>query len=219
MPNDSSSYEIPQEVRETLFGMLSHDVILSLERKDQNDNQATRRDLIRTMFAAIEGYSQEYRNHVRSIVDDIEPLDPVTSLALSEKSYFISETGNVEIQLRYTPLPTMIRLVTKLASQICPQLQVDFSGSDWQNFRQATTIRNRITHPKKISDLTIADADIVVVQSAFFWLLSVITEAMAATNEAANQHLKIMTEFGNRLSAGDKDALKLYEAARLELDK
>jgi hypothetical protein len=216
--NEDPGQEIRDEVRETFFGLLSQDVILSLERKRQNDNQASRRDLVRTMFAAIEGYAQEYRDHVRSIADDIEPIDPVMSLALSEKTYFISENGHVDVQIRYTPLPSMIRLVTRLASEICPQLKVDFSGSDWRNFRQAATIRNRITHPKSKSDLTISDDDIDVVQMAFFWLLTVITETMAATNEAASRHLAVLTEFGDRLLAGDNQALALYEAARLELD-
>lgn len=217
--NDGTSQEVREEVRKTFFGLLSHDVILSLERKQQNDDQASRRDLVRTMFAAIEGYAQEYRDHVRSISNDIEQIDPVLSLALSEKNYFISENGTVDVQIRYTPLPSMIRLVTRMASQICPDLKVDFSGSDWQNFRHAATIRNRITHPKNISDLTILDDDIATVQTAFFWVLAVITETMAATNEAASRHLAVMTEFGNKLLAGDKHALGLYEAARLELDQ
>jgi hypothetical protein len=211
--------EIPENIRETFLGMLLHDVILSLERMEQDDCQATRRDLIRTTFAAIEGVAQVYRDHVRSIADNLDLVDQMTAMALSEIGYFVSETGKLERQIRFIPLPSMIRLITRLAKQVCPQVKVDFSGADWQNFRLAIAIRNRITHPKTRTDLTVPTTDVKVVQGAFFWLLEVVSNVMSATNTEASRYLALLTEFGEKLISGDENAKALYEAVKRELDE
>ena len=90
--------ENPDSVRETFFGILTQDVILSMERQERSDTQATRRDFIRTMFAAIEGYVWKYREHVRSVISDIGTIPALTELALSETSYTVTENGKVEAQ-------------------------------------------------------------------------------------------------------------------------
>ncbi len=216
--HDNASSEIAKEVRETFLGMLSYDVILSLQRMEQEDSQAARRDVIRTIFAAVEGYCEEYRDHVRSVAEDIEPFDDITKLALSETYYFVTEAGVVEQQRRFVPITSSIRLVTRLAKQISPEIEVDFSGSDWHRFRKAIAIRNRITHPKRPTDLSISDDDIKDVESAFFWLLDVISHVMAAMNEQAGRYLQFMRDFGNKLIAGDETALAPYEMAKRKLD-
>lgn len=65
---------VQRAFREEFLGILMHDVLLAIQRRNLDDTQATRRDLIRTMFAAIEGASWEYREHVRSVATDLESL-------------------------------------------------------------------------------------------------------------------------------------------------
>ena len=49
--------------------------------------------------------------------------------------------------------------------------ELDVSGSEWQSFRRAIKIRDRITHPKSVSDLNISDEDYNDVSAGFGWVL------------------------------------------------
>ena len=205
--------ENPDAVCETFFGILTQDVILSMERQERNDTQATRRDLIRTMFAAIEGYVWKYREHVRSVISDIGTIPALTELALSETSYTVTENGKLEAQTRFITLTAMIRLVSRLAEEHCPGLQVDFSQAGWSHLQQAIKIRNRITHPKSTSDLTITPQDIATTNAGFFWLLESITSVMESTKIALEQYVTDIKLLGEKLISGDPQAIAEYKAA------
>ena len=201
-----------EDVRESFFGMLSQDVVLSLARRESDDSQASRRDLIRTMFAAIEGYVWQYRGHVRSIVNDIEPLSPLLELALSETSYAVTEGGKVETQIRFISLTSMIRLVTRIAEKHCAGLKVDFSQAGWSHLQQAIKMRNRITHPKSKVVLEITPTDIDISLAGFLWLCELIVTVMESTNSVAAQYLTEFREVAEALTRSDPTAVATYKA-------
>jgi hypothetical protein len=206
--NDSHS-----AFRDTFFGILSHDVVICWERIEVADTQATRRDLIRTMFAAIEGYVWEYRAFVKSIVNDIGTVSPIMELALTETSYSVNDQGRLEEHIRPIPVTSMIRLVTKLAEEHCPELKIDFSTTGWSNLKQTIKIRNRITHPKSASDLEVTPEDIAISQAGFFWLLALIADVMEATKNASANHLAALRSVFEKLISGDPQTLADYQAA------
>lgn len=211
--NDSHS-----AFRDTFFGILSHDVVICWERIEVADTQATRRDLIRTMFAAIEGYVWEYRAFVKSIVNDIGTIPPILELALNETSYSVNEQGKLEEHIRFMPLTSMIRLVTKLAEEHCPELKTDFSNAGWSNLKQTIKIRNRITHPKNMSDLEITKEDIALSQAGFFWILELIGKVMEASGAVLAQYMIDLRLLGEQLSNGDPKALADYQIAHAALN-
>ena len=210
--------ESPDAVRETFFGILTQDVILSMDRQERSDTQATRRDLIRTMFAAIEGYVWEYREHVRSVISDIGTIPTLTELALSEMSYAVTENGKVVPQTRFITLTSMIKLISRLAQEQCPELQVDFTQTGWSDLQQAIKIRNRITHPKSRSDLKISLQDIAISQAGFFWILHFITTVMESTTAVLLQYSIDLRLLVDELKSGDPKALAEYKAALNLLD-
>ncbi len=214
----NAKLENPDSVRETFFGILTQDVILSMERHERSDTQATRRDLIRTMFAAIEGYVWRYREHVQSVISDIGTIPTLTELALSETSYSVTENGKVEAQSRFITLTAMIRLVSRLAEEHCPGLQVDFTQAGWSHLQQAIKIRNRITHPKSKSDLEVTSQDIAITNAGFFWLLKSITAVMEFTKTALEQYVTDLKLLGEKLVSGDPKAMAEYQAALRTLD-
>ena len=202
-----------QVFRENFLVILMHDVLLALERRDLEDVQATRRDLIRTMFAAIEGASWEYRDHVRSVATDLDMLPPLVEMALSETTYRVAENGEIDEQVRYISMPAMIRLTTRLAESICPGFELDFKNDGWASFKTSIKIRNRITHPKSISDLEITDAEITVCQSAYFWIINLLLYFTELTLLESSRRTKLLKQFVDKLITGDKVALAEYQAA------
>ncbi len=204
--------EVERTFREDFLGILMHDVLLSIQRRDSDDTQATRRDLIRTMFAAIEGASWEYREHVRSIATDLDALSPLVEMALSEKTYRVTENGEIKEQVRYISMPALIRVTTRLAEDVCPGFEFDFKNDGWANFKTSIRIRNRITHPKSIRDLKITDDEIAVCQSAFFWIIHLTQYFMELTMLELSHRTKRLKQFVDKLVAGDETALAEYQS-------
>lgn len=207
------------DLSKSFDAILLHDVIDGLRRARQDSSQGVRRDLIRTMFAAIEGSAWGYRQHVSSIAKSIDELSPMMDMAFSESTYFVSETGKLEQQTRFISLTAMIRFTTRVAQQFSPDLHIDFGDKSWAEFQQAIAIRNRITHPKSMSDLEITDDDISTVTSSLFWLLETIQHVMEVTNQRAASYLKSTRNFLGQLVGGNEVALALYQSALQSLDQ
>lgn len=168
MSGAEDQYSLPFQPPESFVGILVSDVIAVKSRQSEADTQQSRRELIRTVFAAVEGLVWVYRGHIVTAAQHIDALNPEEEIVLSETSYQITEQGKVVAQPRFTSLPAMIRLITRLANRVSPEFDVAFDTSDWEGFRRAIAIRNRVTHPKSESDLRIGDADIAVSLDAFY---------------------------------------------------
>ncbi len=210
---ETDDKEVQRAFREDFLGILMHDVLNAIQRRDLDDTQATRRDLIRTMFAAIEGASWEYREHVRSVADDLDAMPPLMDMALSGKTYRVKENGEIDEQIRYISMPAMIRLTTRLAENVCLGFEFDFKNNGWANFKRSITIRNRITHPKSVDDLRITDDEIAVSQSAFFWIIHLTQYVMDLTMLELSRQSKHLKQFVDKLIAGDETVLAQYQAA------
>ena len=100
---NSNKTDFPTELSKSFDAILLHDVIDGLRRVRQDPSQGVRRDLIRTMFAAIEGSALGYRQHVCSIARSIDELSPLMDMAFSETTYFVNETGKLEPQTFLSP--------------------------------------------------------------------------------------------------------------------
>ncbi len=196
--------------------ILVQDVISSFERHDIEPTQSNKRDLIRTIFAAIEGLSWTYREDVRSTANTIDPLSPLMELAFTETSYFVSEKGFVQEQTRFISMPAMIRLASRVAEQICPKLKIDFGVAGWTDLQLAIKVRNRITHPKNISDLQVSNGDIEISNSALLWFLKLTNDVLEATLSASKQYLSEIRLIVEKMKAGDEEVLKQYRAVLMD---
>jgi hypothetical protein len=195
----------------TFIRTLAFDVQRSLNRYDEEHIEANKRDVVRTIVAAIEGITWVYREHVQEIGVTLEASNSLYDLAFSEKTYSISERGDLKMRPNFVPTISMIRLITNRAKQLCPQLNIDFSVSGWADLQKTILIRNRITHPKASSDLKISEIEIQTARSGFFWFISFVPDVMGQTNQSLQKYSKTLTSFIEDLKSGDKEALKWYK--------
>ena len=210
MTDHSSS---PSERFERSFiATLIEDVIAADANRKTSDSQPNRRNLIRTIFAALEGAIWICREHVREAAASMGELTPLIDMALRERTYTVTTTGDVVEQVRHITLRAMIRLVVKQAQQLAPSLQVEFSDAGWAKLRAATTIRNRATHPKSINDLVLND-DIAVVHDALSWVLALTEDVVSATVTAQTLYNKDMRQILDALKRGEPAALRDYQLA------
>jgi hypothetical protein len=219
MANDKdASTETHEAFRRSFIGIIAHDIILSMQRMRIDDNQANRRDFVRSTFAAIEGWLWDFRQRAKSVLSDVREITPAEQAAFAETSFTISNDGKLIEQTRYYSITTMFRFIIRVAEEEFGSRFVDFGSSDWQAFNRAIEIRNRITHPKDIVDFNLSDHDIETVWSSAVWLMATIEQVGAGLNLVLAAHAETMREVLAALKDRDPEMLALYHAAQEKSD-
>ena len=166
---------------DTFTHVLVGDVVAANKRLEQVDTPTHRRELIRTVFAAIEGLHWQLKQDVLRHAEVVTRLSPHEHAALMEETYSVDEKGAVRAQPRFLPLPTAIRLVVSIVKRYRPEYEVDFAHAGWANLRAAIDVRNRLVHPKALTELMVSDQEILQALSAFNWLLALVIEVLRET--------------------------------------
>lgn len=203
--------------RETEIGfrrILIEDVIEARSRNALANSQASRRELVRTTFAAIDGISWAYRETISSAAKNLGLLTIDEDAALSETTWQVSDSGKLTNQTRFIQMLSAIRLATRIALRIDAAIEVDFNGHGWQKMQSAQKIRNRVTHPKKSADLDITPADLETCAAAFDWLVEADLGVCERTNAAMATYVNQIREILTALKAGNPSVVHEYEAAR-----
>jgi hypothetical protein len=208
-----------QSVRDSFVLTLVGDVSSAIGRRDADDTQANRRDLIRAIFAAVEGLTWSFKTEIVEIARSVDVLSSEEEQALSELSFSITSQGKIATQPRFVPLPALIRMAARLAAKINRNFIPEFDGVGWRRFRQAVKVRNRITHPKKDSDLDISDSDMEECLGALFWLLELHQNALEAATHGFRKYVQDFKHVLAKLVDGDPEITALYDEAQLSLEK
>lgn len=98
--------------------------------------------------------------------------------ALSEQSISIGQNGKITIQRKSIPTAAAIKFLARLARRICHEPVLELSDAGWSKLSNATQIRNRITHPKRSSDMEIEKRDLADSEVAFAWCFENLIIAM-----------------------------------------
>lgn len=187
--------------------------VIAADTRLASDNIATnRRDVVRTRYAAIEGLVWIMREHVHTTMRELAYLTPLADLALRERSYVVTDSGDVKEQVRFTPLRQAIRLIVGQARLLSPDLDVTFTEPGWQALKDAALIRNRVTHPRSVGDMTISADDLARLGAGMAWLLATTEYVMSRTSLSFkwfNEEARVLLI---SLQRGDPDALAAYHA-------
>jgi len=158
-----------------LLNELGEELVTVSKGRDKSElSQPERRMYIRSTFATIEALTYVWKQIALEAHPD--PRCPVITEAerafAHEQEYKLTDKGDVEIRRTKIALEANIRFAFKLlAKSASISSELNVSGSEWQSLRRAIKIRDRITHPKHISDLTISDEECNDVSAAFGWVL------------------------------------------------
>lgn len=193
--------------RESLYRTLLGDIVAAFDWLDADGSQTSKRYLIRTMFAGIEGSLWSFKEHIRSIALEIERLTPLQDFALSGRDYFITDAGHIRERTRFITMLTLVKTMTRLAEEFCPGFKADYDHQGWTNLKLAIIIRNKITHPKHPQDLEISDDDILICRSALFWVLELGTQLMEAANIAFAKDVHELKSILQDIKDGDERTL------------
>lgn len=129
---------------------------------------------IRTMFAILEAVIYVWKQMALEYHPDpnCAVFTQAERLFAQEQEYCLSDKGVVGTRRAKVSLKTNVRFAYKmLAKSGSVNSELDVSGSEWQAFQKAIDVRDRITHPKNISDLNVTIEEHNAVTAAFGWLL------------------------------------------------
>jgi hypothetical protein len=138
-------------------------------------SQSERRMLIRGIFASIEALI--FVTKQLALVLHPDPKCPTISEAerafAMDRDFKLTPSGDVEQRAAKISLETNIRFAFKLLAKATEAPTVlDVSGPEWRSLQRAIKVRDRITHPKNISDLTISDEELADVMIGFKWFMA-----------------------------------------------
>lgn len=180
--------------QDSFIHILIGDVVSAGERLDQLDTPTHRREFIKSVFSAIEGLHWHLKNMVSEHADIVLSLSPHEKSALIDETYSVSESGKIKSQPKYVPLPNAIRFVIEISTRYMPSYSVDFNHVGWNNLKGAILVRNRLTHPKNVRELSVSDKEIQMERSAFHWYLALILEISGFTKDHMIQVMTILSE-------------------------
>jgi hypothetical protein len=163
------------ELFNALVSEVANELGIISKGKDRDKlSQPERRIYVRSVFATIEAWI--YAMKQMALKWHPDPMCPTISEAerafAQELEYKLTDSGEVESRRAKISLEVNLRFAFRLfAKSGYLTSDLDVSGSEWQVFRRAIKIRDRITHPKSVSDLNISDDDFKDVTTGLGWIL------------------------------------------------
>jgi hypothetical protein len=137
----------------------------------QADNQFWRRTLVRTSFAFIEGVVYRMKQLAFEVYSyEGTTLSRSEVAMLLEDSYELNDKGEPVSKVNYIQITKSLRFAFKALAHsygVNHDIKVDDAG--WDNFKKALKIRDRLMHPKRVSDLAVADTDRSLIDKAVGW--------------------------------------------------
>ena len=175
--------------------VLGEDVLRAKHRMDSEPLDANRRDFARATFSAIEAQYWQLKMYIveNVITDKSASIHKIS--ALREESYSINEKGDVYVQPKGYSLKVGIRLIVSILKEHRISIPVDFRSSEWENIDRMVRIRNRLTHPKCMDDISITKDEAECCYRAFTYLNHLMLEtimgsALTALNDILSGKVK-----------------------------
>lgn len=156
------------------FQALTSDWDRCLEHIHSDDSQFWRRTLFRTGFSIIESLNCRLAQRAIEVCSaGGKPSFNVTRIELlGEIEYTIQKNGTLKGRPRRTPfIPYTAFILRSLAEE--SGVEATFlSEHGWSQLQECVAVRDRLTHPKFDTDLSISDAELETLESAFYWFIS-----------------------------------------------
>ena len=175
---DDKFDDLPAEAKETglmLVELIKDCIALSSLIGSPCDNPCNRRAYVRALFAQIEA---DIFVQKQGMLKDTTGFSEAEIAMLREETYSI-DRGKARIQTKFISIEDNFRFVLAMRNRNAKdKYQESFDGEGWHSLKKAIEIRNRLTHPKELADLTVSDSDMTLIRKAGFWVTRCSINAM-----------------------------------------
>lgn len=193
-----------------------HEDFKEIVRIGAQDNPKTdwwKRSAYRAMFAWIEGYDYGMKQvALRAYV-----AGAAVELSRSEISFLYEETYNIDkgktrTKNVFIPLESNIRFTFSVFERIYNlKPMIDAGSKDWQDFRSAIKVRNRLTHPKAAEDLIVTENELMLLTAVLNWFSQLSTTAAKDATSYTQELRKI------KMSEQEQKQSKYFASIRQKL--
>ena len=141
----------------------------------QPESQFARRVYIRSVFAYIEGSVWILKNvclNTKPKNGKARKVSVAEIAILLEESYQLKNNGNIRITKNNVKLLENLKFTFKYINHLFTgKIDLQLDTENGVHLKIAKEIRNRLTHPKQVSDLTISDKEIYICQKVCGWFI------------------------------------------------
>jgi len=159
--------EIQSQVLQLTDEMLQElDAIL--HQVEQNDSQVWRRAYCKSLFSFVEAVSYLLKREI-VLLREGEGWDPdgKDAWVLTESRPAKVEDGKETRRPFFLPtLDNLTYALEEFAYWNGADYKIDKTSEKWSNLCKSSSIRNRITHPKSLTDLYLSDSELSVLHNA-----------------------------------------------------
>jgi hypothetical protein len=169
-----------REIRDPLLRLLQ-DAQSAEDLLSNGDTQFARRAYVRCLFAFIEGavWILKYACRNGKTPKGVLPVSPGEYALLGDVSYELKSSGELSEQPKFLRLQENVKFCAVLFNRLFgSKIDLKVGSGDWQKFITAIGIRNRITHPKHLSDFDITDEELKICQDTCLWFNDHVSEAV-----------------------------------------
>lgn len=155
------------------------------------DTQLARRALVRSIFAMLEGVIFGLKQ--RAIETDAGEKRSLSASEVSlgrEELADLDDQGRVKTRKANTRFEPNLRFAFSVfAKAHGTSFTLDASGVGWQALSRSVKVRDRITHPKRPSDVAISDMELADMESAYIWFHERFIELFGVVSAARSAQL------------------------------
>jgi len=176
MKVDRNNYDFITEDHLKLFRNLDDDVRIIYQKIKKDDKQVWRRAYIKAIFSTIEATVYYLRRFIKKIQENDDLSLSLTQQKNLDEFYFAkTEKRNYKKKgFRLPFLEKIVFLIELFAYSNYLFIKIDKDNKGWKCLESSLRIRNRITHPKKYSDVFITDKELKLANQAYKWFYDTI---------------------------------------------
>jgi hypothetical protein len=167
---------------EDLIAQLEQDVQYAFQNVAGND-QFWCRTLVRAVFSYFEAHSFVMRSAAAKLLKpDQGNLEYIAKMALlADTAYQPGKTGKLEDvgepKIRFiNHLAFTLRTYAEVSGMAASDIDGHFGDNDFNQLQRAKRVRDRLTHPKQLSDILVTPRDMVDMTNCYNWLARFISE-------------------------------------------
>ena len=177
------------------FSILEKDLAFAREQWQKSDTPYTRRTLVRTSTALMEGLVNQMGDFILETIDcGVEFLFTSAELSiLKEETYSLNKKGEVDSRVNFQPfLPKLLHTAHCYMRLFGEDFNANTGVYGWECMQSLVKTRNRLMHPKGACDLEVSDKNFEMAQNAVEWFNDEFTDIFEKTKKRYNKMLKVM---------------------------
>ena len=92
---------------------------------------------------------------------------------LTERTHFLDAHGDVQESTLFISLDRNVRFAFRAyAGSSGVEFKLDVKSNGWRDFKTTLRVRNRLMHPRRLSDLAVSDRELEAARCAHGWITS-----------------------------------------------